>query len=173
MNIRKASFDDIPAICTIYEEIHTAEESGALTIGWARGVYPTEDTANASLHRGDMFVLEEDGEIFGSAIINQIQVDVYADASWNHSAREDQVMVLHTLVISPRGQKRGYGKAFVAFYEDYARQSGCTCLRMDTNQKNTGARKLYAGLGYQEIGIVPCTFNGIEGVGLVLLEKHL
>ena len=27
--------------------------------------------------------------------------------------------------------------------------------------------------GYREIGIVPTVFNGIPGVGLVLLEKNL
>ena len=32
---------------------------------------------------------------------------------------------------------------------------------------------MYQKLGYEEIGIVPCVFNGIEGVQLVLLEKRL
>ena len=35
------------------------------------------------------------------------------------------------------------------------------------------ARRLYARLGYREIGIVPTVFNGIPGVDLVLLEKNL
>ena len=44
---------------------------------------------------------------------------------------------------------------------------------MDTNEKNTNARKLYKKLGYKEPGIVPCVFNGIDGVQLVCLEKTL
>ena len=44
---------------------------------------------------------------------------------------------------------------------------------MDTNERNAAARRLYAGLGYREAGIVPCTFNGIGGVQLVCLEKTL
>lgn len=32
---------------------------------------------------------------------------------------------------------------------------------------------MYVKLGYKEIGIVPTVFNGIPGVGLVLLEKAL
>ena len=59
------------------------------------------------------------------------------------------------------------------FYEDYARGHGCPELRMDTNARNLAARRLYAGLGYREIAIVPTVFNGIPGVDLVLLEKHL
>ena len=44
---------------------------------------------------------------------------------------------------------------------------------MDTNERNAAARSLYAGLGYQEVGIVSCDFNGIPGVRLVCLEKLL
>ena len=54
-----------------------------------------------------------------------------------------------------------------------ARENGCTVLRMDTNAKNAAARRLYQKLGYAEPDIVPCTFNGIPNVRLVLLEKKL
>ena len=59
------------------------------------------------------------------------------------------------------------------FYERYALENGCPYLRMDTNAKNTAARRLYARLGYKEVGIVDCTFNGIAGVKLVCLEKKI
>ena len=59
------------------------------------------------------------------------------------------------------------------FYEDYAAENGCKYLRMDTNEKNTNARRLYKKHGYREADILPCTFNGIEGVRLVCLEKML
>lgn len=52
-------------------------------------------------------------------------------------------------------------------------ENGCKYLRMDTNEKNTNARRLYKKLGYREADILPCTFNGIEGVRLVCLEKML
>ena len=59
------------------------------------------------------------------------------------------------------------------YYETYALENGCRYLRMDTNARNTRARTMYRKLGYREAGIVPTTFNGIEGVQLVLLEKML
>ena len=54
-----------------------------------------------------------------------------------------------------------------------ARETGRPFLRMDTNVKNTAARRLYARLGYREAGAVSCCFNGIPGVQLVCLEKTL
>ena len=173
MIFRKAAAEDIPAIAKIYEDIHTEEESGRTSIGWIREVYPTKKTAEASLLRGDLFVAEDNGIVVGTAIINQLQVDVYEGAGWKFPAEDSEVMVLHTLVISPGVFGKGYGKAFVKFYEDYALSQNCPYLRMDTNARNTRARAMYGKLGYREIGIVPCIFNGIEGVQLVLLEKKL
>ena len=171
--IRKALEADIPAVAAIYDKLHTEEENGRATIGWIRGVYPTEDTARTALDRDDLFVQEDGGKIVGAAIINQTQVDAYDGGQWTLAAEVNEVMVLHTLVIDPEAAGRGYGKRFVAFYEDYAREKGCKVLRMDTNSRNTRARAMYHALGYREAGIVPCVFNGIRGVELVLLEKTL
>ena len=120
---------------------------------------------------GDMFVLEEEGMILGAGIINQVQVDVYEKAPWEYQS--EAVCVLHTLVISPSASGRGYGKAFVGFYEKWAEEHSLMELRIDTNARNGVARSMYRKLGYKEIGIVPTVFNGIPGVDLVLLEKNL
>ena len=170
---RKATPNDIDAIAAIYAEIHTEEEAGRTTTGWQRAIYPTRKTAEDSVALGDMFVAEEDGSIVAAARINREQVDVYAHVPWLYEAADDEVMVLHTLVVSPTVKGRGVGSAFVAFYEKYALENGCPILRMDTNERNTAARSLYKKLGYREAGVIPCVFNGIPGVGLVCLEKNL
>ena len=171
--IRKATAADLDAVAALYLDIHEAEARGELTTGWLRDIYPVRATAEAAVGRDDLFVMERDGAVIGAAIINRIQVDVYEGAAWEYAAAPDKVCVLHTLVISPAMYGRGYGSAFVRYYEDYARSNGCMELRMDTNARNRAARGLYAKLGYKEIGIVPTVFNGIPGVQLVLLEKHM
>ena len=172
--IRKGVAADIPQIAAIYDRIHTQEETGLVTIGWVRGIYPTRATAQAALDAGELFVLECDGTAAAAARINQVQVPEYANAQWQYpQAPAEQVMVLHTLVVDPLQGGRGLGTAFVRFYEEYAREHGCPYLRMDTNEKNKNARALYARLGYREADIVDCCFNGIAGVRLVCLEKTL
>ena len=109
----------------------------------------------------------------GTAVINQIQVDIYNDAPWQYDVPDDEIMVLHTLVIDPFTKGKGYGSAFVEFYEKYALENGCAYLRMDTNVLNAAARKFYDHRGYKEIAVAPCRFNGIPDVDLVLLEKKL
>ena len=173
LNIRKSLETDIDQIEKIYDRILAEEEAGNATIGWVRGIYPTRITAEESLKRKDLFVMEDDGLIVATAIINQIQVPEYRFAKWKHSVSEEKIMVLHTLIVDPQQKAKGYGKMFVAYYEDYARRENCCELRMDTNVINMRARRMYANLGYDEVGVVDCVFNGISGVKLVCLEKHL
>lgn len=173
MIIRKAVTKDIEAVVSIYDKIHTAEEKGEVVIGWKRDIYPTRKTAEDAILRQDLFVMEEDGIIYGCGIINKEQVDVYAKAKWQYDAEPDEIMVLHTLVIDPEKKRKGLGKSFVKFYEEYAKDRRCKYLRLDTNEKNVNARGMYKKLGYTEIGIVPCVFNGLKDVNLVLIEKSL
>lgn len=170
MNIRRGTVSDLSDVAGIYEEIHDVEEAGEAIIGWVRGVYPTRTTAEAALQRGDLFVLEDEGIVRGAALINQLQIEPYLGAPWRYGG---EVCVLHTLVISPKACGQGYGRAFIRFYENYAAEHGWPELRMDTNERNLRARRLYAGLGYREIAVVPTVFNGIPEVRLVLLEKNL
>lgn len=173
MEIQRAETADLDDIEKIYDRIHDAEEQGQCTVGWIRAVYPTRKTAEDALNRKDLFAMKENGQLVATAIINQIQVAEYQKVTWKQRVKEDAVMVLHCLAVDPAQMRNGYGKAFIAFYETYARQCGCTALRMDTNAKNTRARKLYQTLSYEEVGIVPCVFNGIPNVQLVCLEKDI
>ena len=90
MKFRKAVAADIPAVAEIYADILTEQEAGRAFVGWARGVYPTEKTANMALERGDLFVQEVDGAVTGAAIINQIQVNVYEGAAWQYPAGDEE-----------------------------------------------------------------------------------
>ncbi len=171
--IRRAKAADIDGVDRIYEEIHDAEEAGLTTSGWIRGIYPVRSVAEEALKRGDLYVMLREGEVIGSAIINQLQVDVYEGADWRYPAADEDVLVLHTLVVSPSAGRRGYGRAFVDYYEECARQRGIRHLRIDTNIRNTLARGLYAKAGFEERDVKPCTFNGLESIDLLLLEKKL
>lgn len=173
IKIRKATAADIAAVARIYDNIHTCEEKGLARIGWIRGVYPTEKTAREALSRDDLFIEEQDGRAVGCAVINRIQPPAYSGAPWKNCPPDGEIMVLHTLVIDPDEKGCGFGRAFAEFYERYALENGCRYLRIDTNERNTAARAFYKKLGYSEADTVPCTFNGIPSVNLVLLEKKI
>lgn len=172
--IRKGTIHDISYITGIYESILDQEEQGTVTTGWVRGIYPTKRTALDALEADELFVMLQEEKVIAAARINQVQMPAYKEASWEYPhAPEDQIMVLHILVVDPNAKGKGYGSRFMEFYEEYALEHNCPYLRIDTNARNLAARGLYCRLGYKEAGIVPCNFNGIPDVQLVCLEKKL
>lgn len=173
MHIRRARPSDLPAVAAIYERIHDLEEQGLSTIGWIRGVYPTLATAEEALGREALFVMKDAGELVACAKIDQQQVPEYSDCPWMYDAAPEEVLVIHTLVVHPDARRKGYAKAFIAFYEEMARDLDVPCLRLDTNETNAVARAMYRELGYHTAGIIKCNFNGIPNVRLVCLEKKL
>lgn len=172
MLVRKAVPADIPAVTAIYGALLDREERGELSTGWTRGVYPTERRLWTRWLPGTLYVLRT-GTCCGRRKLDQNQMAQYSQCTWRHDAPPEQVLVLHTLVVDPTVKGKGYGTAFVAFYEQLARETDRPYLRIDTNARNTPARALYKKLGYTEAGIVAGTFNGIPNVQLVCLEKKV
>ena len=123
--IRLATQSDIEAVTDIYDRIHKMEAEGKVRIGWVPTIYPVQATAEEALQRNDLFVYEQEGTIMASAIINRTQVPVYSTGQWSFPAADNEVMVLHTLTVNPTCGRRGIGRKFVAFYEDYALREGC------------------------------------------------
>ena len=74
--IRKAEMADLEKVVCLYEELHDAQEAGKICTNWIRGIYPSRETALAALKRDDLFVMEENGRIIGSGIINQVQLGI-------------------------------------------------------------------------------------------------
>lgn len=171
--IRLAEPADAADVDAIYRKIHTAEEQGLMTTCWQRDIYPVYQTALTAAENKELYIMEKQGTILGAAIFNHRQVDVYAGAPWQYDAPEDQVLVMHTLAIDPDAKRQGLGTRFEQFYENLAKKMGCPYLRIDTNARNLTARTFYQKLGFREISIVPCLFNGLSGFELVLLEKAL
>ena len=146
IGIRPATADDLPRIEQIYDAIHTAEETGTASVGWARGVYPTRATAQAALDDGALFVLTDGGALVAAGRIDRTQVPVYAQVPWQYAAPPEQVLVLHTLVVDPTIAGHGYGTQFVRFYEQYARSAArcCASTRMQKTPPPAGSTPISA-----------------------------
>lgn len=172
--VRKAVAAELDEVCRIYELIHDAEESGVVTVGWRRGVYPTRATAAEALARGELFVMTDGGRVVASAIINHEQPEAYLAVDWKHPVDSEKVGVLHTLVVDPASAGRGLGREFVSFFENYVKSRGCEVARLDTQVKNVRPFNLYPRLGYRLAAIAETPFQNLpEKVDLAMFEKKL
>ena len=173
MIFRHAATDDLDRIEEIYERIHDYEEQGKLSIGWARGVYPVRQTAADAIARGDIFVLEDNGVITASAIINHIQPDSYIEGKWEFMVPDEEIMVLHTLTVDPLLAGKGYGRRMMEFAEKEAKDTGFKVFRIDTYAGNGPARKMYESLGFRYAGKLETLFMGKIPEELIFFEKKL
>lgn len=172
--IKAKSLGDVDSVSNIYELIHQQEESGIVSIGWKREIYPTRETALKAISKDSLFIMCIDDKVVASAIIDRHQPEGYSSVEWLYTADDNKVGVLHTLVVHPNFFGRGLGKEFVAFFETYCRDMGYEVVRMDTQVKNTRPFNLYPKLGYRLAAIKTVPFQGLpEKVKLAMFEKRL
>lgn len=171
---RPATEHDLTAIEAIYNEILDEEEQRPVSYtNWQRGAYPTLQTARQALEEGTLWVGEEEGEVFGAANLNGVQLPEYDEIPWAFPAAPEQVRVIHTLVISPRWGGKGKAREFVAFCEAQARRQGGTVIRLDTYEGNHPANAMYPKLGYRYAGVTEFFFQGFIHENLNCYEKRL
>lgn len=65
------------------------------------------------------------------------------------SEREAHLLLF---AVAPAHQRRGLGRALLAWLEKIARLGGISLIRLELRAKNDGAREFYRVLGYEEAG---------------------
>lgn len=159
--IRKAVLQDIGQVAEGYREILLHEqEHGAYTV-WKLGVYPTRKTAEESLERGALYVMEQEGEIWASMIVDRAQPEEYGRIKWNYPAGPDEILVLHLLCVRPSKAGRGIGGDMVRFVLEEGRRLGCKAVRLDTGEQNKPAVSLYKKLGFELAGTADMAIGGV------------
>jgi ribosomal protein S18 acetylase RimI-like enzyme len=172
--IRKALEKDLKEVETIYNEVLDYEAAQVSYTNWQKGLYPTRADGEKALAEGTLFVGEDEtGRLYGCVILNHIQPKEYDSISWEISAQANEVLVIHTLCIKPNCNGRGYGKEFVAFSEEHARQLKCKTIRLDTYEGNLPAIGLYSHLGFQLVGKCLFHFQNVIWETLVCMEKEV
>ena len=171
--IRQAVPADIPAIAETYRALLTYEEQHGSTSNWKPDVYPTIAVPESKVPTGTMYVLEEDGEICASMVINHDQAEEYAKVDWQYPGEGDKVLVIHTLCIPPEKAGHGYGSRMVEYAQQMAAETGCEVIRIDTYVHNEPAKKLYQKHGFRIAGSGMSLLQGLIEEELVFLERKV
>ena len=172
--IRKATFDDIEMIEDTYNEHFKHEmEHGAFTV-FKKGIYPTRKDAEKAVDNGTLYVYEENNNIAGSMIVDKIQPAEYKEIVWEQTLANDEVMVIHLLMVRPDKTGKGIATSLVRYAMELAEKSSCKVLRLDTGSQNIPALSLYKKLGFQIVAAASMNVgNAIEHSGHLFLEKLL
>lgn len=171
--IRKAAQQDIDAVEQGYTELLTYEAEHGSSSNWALGIYPTRSVAEISCGSQTLYVMEQEGEICASMILNQVQSEDYRGILWEYPAKDEEVLVLHTLCIPPSRAGRGYGTDMVRFAIEQAVRMKCRVIRLDTYAGNQPASALYKKLGFRYAGIASVMLQGVIPEEQIFFEKLL
>ena len=172
--IRKAAIDDIELIEDSYNEHFKYElEHGAYTI-FKKDIYPTRKDAEKAVELGALYVYEENNNILGTIIVNQIQPTEYAKIPWKQNLTNDEVMVVHLLMVRPSMKGKGIASALIQYAIELAGSHSCKALRLDTGSQNIPAVTLYKNLGFEIVAKASMKVgNVIEHSGHLFLAKVL
>lgn len=172
--IRRAVFDDIELIEDAYNEHFKYEmENGAFTV-FKKGIYPTGKDAEKAIDAGTLYVYEDDSNIAGSIIVDKTQPAEYAGITWRRPLREDEVRVIHLLMVRPCMAGKGIGTSLVKYAVELAKNNSCKALRLDTGSQNIPAISLYKKSGFQIVAAASMNVGGtIEHREHLFMEKVL
>lgn len=149
---RRGVMSDAGGIIKCYVELLDYEAKHGANTVWKKGVYPTEKTALEGIASGNMYVFDEAGDILASVIIDSCQPAEYETVPWNCNAGTGEVVVMHTLCVSPQAGGRGIGAGAVRLAVDLGRKNGKKTIRLDTGKQNIPAIKLYEKMGFHKAG---------------------
>ena len=105
-----------------------------------------------SLIKSQLFVLEENGEILASVILNNEANESYRLVNWSREVSDEKVLIIHVLAVSPKHAGKGLGTKMMQYILDYAKETGMQAVRMDVISNNSSAERLYQKIGFQVTG---------------------
>lgn len=172
--IRKATLNDIEQIEDTYNEHFKHEiEHGAFTV-FKKGVYPTRKDAEKAIGVGSLYVYEKAGSVAGSIIIDKVQPTEYAGIVWGQTLTDDEIMVIHLLMVRPSMAGNGIASSLLRYAMEMAKNNSCKALRLDTGSQNIPAVSLYKKFGFQVVSTASMKVgNTIAHKGHFFLEKVL
>jgi len=172
--IRQATFNDLELIEDTYNEHFRHEiEHGAFTV-FKKGVYPTKKDAEKAINSGTLYVYEVDDNIAGSIIVDKVQPIEYEDIKWEQACTNNEVMVIHLLMVRPSMTGKGIASSLVRYAMEMAKNNSCKALRLDTGSQNIPAVSLYKKLGFRVVSTASMKVgNTIAHKGHLFLEKVL
>ncbi|WP_277674077.1 GNAT family N-acetyltransferase [Piscibacillus halophilus] len=145
--IREGHFEDLDSIAVLVDKA----KKKMLAEGndqWDE-TYPTRKHYESDLHNGQLYVFEQNGEIFGAACISDEGHHEYDEISWKISKKP--YLCMKRLAVDPDARKQGIGLAFYQYADALAKSRGIPSLRTDTNGSNKAALRLFEKAGYSYV----------------------
>ncbi|MBO5373270.1 MAG: GNAT family N-acetyltransferase [Lachnospiraceae bacterium] len=148
LTIRKATIEEHKEVVDFYYTLIDQMNDADYRAEWKKGVYPSEEYLKDAIEKNELFIGKEEDKIVAGMIVNHNCHENYKQVKWAVDAKEDEVMVLHTLGVLPSCSGRGYARQMVEHALFYAKEKGQKAMRLDMLDGTLRGAKVYTGVGF-------------------------
>jgi protein-tyrosine phosphatase len=145
-----AESGDAPALLGLRDELAAWMVANGIP-GWQPGEMPLSSVEGA-IDRGEVFVLEDQGELVGSVSVMWSDPVIWGD-------RPDDAGYVHGLMVRRSRAGANLGRELLAWAELHIRRHGRPRARLDCVSTNKRLRRYYEDAGYTLVG-----FNDLRDV---------
>ena len=152
LRLEEASPNDLDQIRTLYWSLLDSSPKYSQILQWKKNIYPNDDDWNAYIAKGEMYFILQDADIIGAVAVTHAQSKDYRKIHWTIAAEDQDVAVVHLLMISPEYQGHGVATAALDEIIKLAESKKKWAVRLDAVKTNVPAQKLYEKYGFVNCG---------------------
>lgn len=151
MYLRVAAVEEFEAVRDFYWNLIDCMKDRTDTVGWKKGIYPSDSFLSESIERKELFVMDGEKGYCACVILNSAWNEGYEGLPWSICCSHEEVLVPHALAVLPAMHQKGIGSLVVQQILDIAKERGKKCVRLDILKGNTAAMKLYTRMGFSYV----------------------
>ncbi|WP_153465182.1 GNAT family N-acetyltransferase [Sediminibacillus terrae] len=141
--IRKAVKQDLERIMEIvHASVKVMNRQG--NYQWD-DTYPLASHYQGDIEAGELYVVEQDGKLVGTACLSEKEHDEYPSIDWRSPAK---AITVKRVAVDPLCRGLGIATRLYKHAEKVAVQRGLDYIKTDTFSKNASARHLFEANGY-------------------------
>ncbi|MBR0462046.1 MAG: GNAT family N-acetyltransferase [Erysipelotrichaceae bacterium] len=171
MNFRIAKLDELEKLYDFYNEIIDHQKYDEYSPSWTKDVYPSKEDLKKHLEDDLFYVMEEEGRYVGAGSISLHEDVNYLNGSWSLKLKEDEIAVLHLLVIHPDYRGKGLSKQLLKYIIDDTKGK-VKAIHLDVIGGNDMAARMYEKVGFKSIGLYEVYYEDTGNVMVNLMEYN-
>ena len=111
--------------------------------------FPVTELIINDLKSGSIYLAKDKGVCKGMVTLNMKEPEMYKSLSF--LAKPNKPLYLQNMAVHPNWQGKGIANHMVDFAQNYARENGFDCIRLDVFKPSEIARQLYEKKSFKEV----------------------
>ena len=173
LRLKKVSIKDLDQIRALYWRLLDSSPKYGEILQWKKNIYPNEDDWNKYIVKGEMYLILKDRDAIGAVAVTNAQSKEYRKIYWKVNADDQEVGVVHLLMILPEYQGDGAATAALDEIIKLAAGKKKRAVRLDAIGTNVPAQKLYEKYGFVNCGTAQEYYESTGKTEFVFYEYAL